>query len=153
MTQTSTIQSTRFGVLEIADDDIVTIEDGILGFPSWSRYVVVAHKEGSPFRWLQSVDEPSLAFLVADPTHFVPSYAPEIADEAASALGLSESTPCLVYTIATIPNGKPQDMTINLAGPIVINGESRVARQLVIEHPDYAIKHRVFDSTTEKIAA
>jgi flagellar assembly factor FliW len=106
-----------------------------------------------PTRKAVPSEDPSLAFLVVEPTHFVHEYAPVLSDEAASSLELDESTPQLVYTIATIPNGKPDEMTINLAGPIVINGLTRSARQLVIEDPNYSIKHRVFGKTTDTLAA
>ena len=153
MTTMNNLQSTRFGAIEYSPEDVVTIQDGLLGFPGREAYLVLTHKEGSPFRWLQSIDEPALAFLVVDPGHFVQGYSPLMSDEAASALGLGEETPRLVYTIATIPNGKPEEMTLNLAGPIVINGETRAARQLVIEDPNCAIKHRVFGKTAEQLAA
>lgn len=153
MTMTTHFTSTRFGEVAYTEADIVTIEGGLLGFPTSSRYLILAHKEGSPFRWLQSLDEPGLAFLVVDPVHFVEGYAPILGEEAAGALGLTEGTPRLVYTIATIPNGRPEEMTINLAGPIVINGETRVARQLVIEDPNCAIKHRVFEGKDKRLAA
>lgn len=150
---TQNLTNTRFGAVEFTNEDIVTLEGGLLGFPDSTRYLVLQHKEGSPFRWFQSIDQPSLAFLVVDPSTFVEGYTPTLSDEAAGTLGLEADTPLLVYTIATIPNGKPDEMTINLAGPIVINGATRVARQLVIEDPNCAIKHRVFGKTTGQIAA
>ncbi|HRI44123.1 MAG TPA: flagellar assembly protein FliW [Fimbriimonadaceae bacterium] len=153
MTTTTNFTSTRFGEVAYTDADIVTLEGGLLGFPASTSYLILAHKEGSPFRWLQSLEEPGLAFLVVDPAHFVDGYAPLLGDEAAQALGLSEDTPRLVYTIVTIPNGRPEEMTINLAGPIVINGVTRVARQLVIEDPNCAIKHRVLENKSKRLAA
>lgn len=144
MTKTQMIETTRFGALEFSTMDVVTLDEGLLGFPGRSRFVVIQHKEGSPFCWLQSVDAGDLAFLVIDPAHYVPDYAPELPDETANQLGLSEETPRLVYTIVTIPKGKPDDMTLNLAGPILINLEERKAKQIVVEDTRYAIRHRVF---------
>ncbi|MBS1710522.1 MAG: flagellar assembly protein FliW [Armatimonadetes bacterium] len=144
MKTTQLIETARFGTIEFCDADLVTLAEGILGFPGQTRYLVIQHKEGSPFCWLQSADDGALAFLVVDPAYYVPDYAPELPDETARQLELGEETPRLVYTIVTIPKGKPDDMTLNLAGPILINLEKRLAKQVVVEDVRYAIRHRVF---------
>ncbi len=120
--------------------------DGLLGFPDFTRYLILQHRDGSPFRWLQCLDEPTLAFLIVDPSHYVSEYAPTLSDEAQASLELDAESPVLVYTIVTIPRGMPEKMTINLAGPIVINGANRKASQLVIDDPQYSVRHSVFDS-------
>jgi len=150
------LNGTRFGQIDYTEDDVVVFEEGLIGFARCREYVLLSTKEGSPFRWLQSVEDPCLAFLVVDPHYYVDSYAPAIEDFEAVKLGIDRDTPCVVYTTAAIPAGSPSDMTINLAAPIVINPTSRKAKQLVIEDPAYTIKHRVFPAanrTEEKQAA
>lgn len=141
---TFTTETARFGVLNYTAQDVVTFDHGLVGFPGLGAFVLVSHKEGSPFRWLQSVDHGDVAFLVVDPAHYVQDYAPEIAETEVESVGISEETPRLVYTIVSIPPGKPDEMTINLAGPIVVNLENGRAKQIVIEDDAYPIKHRVF---------
>jgi len=142
ITETS-VKTQRFGPIEVSPEDIITFPEGLLGFPECTRFVVIQHKEGSPFRWLQSVEHAELAFLIIDPAELVPDYAPIMEDQVALDLGLTEETARLVYTIVTIPRGNPQAMTLNLAGPIVINGETRIARQLVLTDERYGTKHLV----------
>lgn len=144
MTTQYAVETTRFGVVEFSEEDVVTFANGILGFPDARRYLVIHHKEDSPFRWLQNVEYGDLAFLVADPAHYVPGYAPELPDQIAEELNLSEESPRLVYTMVTIPKGKPDGMTLNLAGPLLINLESRQARQVVLEDQRYPIRYKVF---------
>ena len=144
MTTQYAVETTRFGVVEFSEEDVVTFADGILGFPDARRFLVIHHKEDSPFRWLQNVEYGDLAFLVADPAHYVPGYAPELPDQIAEELNLSEESPRLVYTMVTIPKGKPDGMTLNLAGPLLINLESRQARQVVLEDQRYPIRYKVF---------
>ncbi len=144
MTTQYAVETTRFGVVEFSEEDVVTFANGILGFPDARRYLVIHHKEDSPFRWLQNVEYGDLAFLVADPAHYVPTYAPELPDQIAEELNLSEESPRLVYTMVTIPKGKPDGMTLNLAGPLLINLESRQARQVVLEDQRYPIRYKVF---------
>ncbi len=138
-----TIHSTRFGTLECPEECIVTFKGGILGFPHLERYAILQHKEGSPFRWLQSVDEPALAFLVMDPANFRPDYAPEMPPTVAEELQLDEYTPRIVYVILTIPKGKPEEMTANLAGPLLINAETRLGKQIILTDERWGTKHRV----------
>ena len=85
-----------------------------------------------------------MAFLVVPPFAYVPDYDPVVKAEIAEALGLLEDTPRLIFTMVTIPPGQPEEMTINLAGPLVINADTRMAKQVVIEHEAYTIRHRVF---------
>lgn len=136
---------TRFGTIDFTDQDVVQFAEPILGFPDSSRFVLVHIRDDSPFRWLQSVDEPEVSFLVVDPAHYFAEYAPLISNADALSLGLTENTPRLVYTIASIPPGRPEDMTLNLAAPVVINLEKGWGRQLILERENYAIRQRVFE--------
>src|SRR5687768_3616058 len=138
-----TISDTRFGEIEYSADDIITFIDGIIGFPQNTEFLLLNHKPNTPFRWLQSLQEPSLAFLVAFPEAIVPDYAPVVDDSVATELGLTEETPKLLLTTVTIPAGKPNDMTTNLLGPIIINGVTMLAKQVILSDDAYTVKHRV----------
>lgn len=147
------IDTTRFGQIEVEAADIVSFPSGVLGFPETKRYVLIEHQPDSPYRWMQSADEAHLAFLVTDPGNFVPDYAPEMPAKDAEALKLNEDTPRLVYTIVTIPSGNPREMTLNLAGPVVINAADRIGRQIVLEDSAYPVRHRAFGPEKEGAAA
>lgn len=150
------LSATRFGDIEFAEDDVVHFPEGLIGFPNSTSYLILSAKPGSPFRWLQSIDEPALAFLCTDPQHYVPTYAPELSARHARELEMNPETCRMVLCTVAIPRGKPEEMTLNLAGPIVVNAEVRRGRQIVLEDGAYTIKHRVFpqtDKATEPLAA
>ncbi|MDI9637373.1 flagellar assembly protein FliW [Kamptonema cortianum] len=149
MTTEKAIETTRFGYLEYEAEDVVKFQEGMLGFPGKTDFLIIEHKAGSPFRWLQSIDTGDLAFLVVDPGVYLADYAPEMPMEAAEKLELSEDTPRLVYTIVTIPRGKPEAMTLNLAGPLVINLENRQAKQIVLETDLYPIKFPILQAQAQ----
>jgi len=134
------VNTTRFGELEYATEDVLTVRDGLLGFEKCVSFLLIEHREGSPFRWLQSLEKTDVAFLVVDPFQFFADYDLEIDDSSAEELALVESTPKVVYTIVTIPRGRPDDMSVNLAGPVIINGETRIGRQFVMENPAYSVR-------------
>lgn len=151
-----TLYKTRFGDLEIHDEDVFTFVYGLIGFPTLQRFVLLSSKPDSPFRWLQSLDEPSIAFLVTDPFHYVEQYDPMISLGVAEEIHLTDDTPRMIVTTASIPRGKPEEMTLNLAGPIVMNLVTREGRQVVLEDEAYTTKHRVFqqaDRACESVAA
>ena len=65
------IQGTRFGVLEFEENEIITIEDGLLGFPLSKKFLLFPYGQDSSFFWLQSVDAPEIAFIGVNPFYFV----------------------------------------------------------------------------------
>jgi flagellar assembly factor FliW len=66
------VHTTRFGVLDIADDRVLEFPKGLLGFSQHTRFCLLEPGQDACFFWLQCVDEPSLAFVVTDPSLFVP---------------------------------------------------------------------------------
>lgn len=140
-------QSEKLGTITYREDQVITFEEGILGFPELHDYVLLEHGRGV-FTWLQSLEEPSLAFLVVDPWLFFPDYAPEIPDEDVEALELKEPYNFSLFCLVTVPPD-PREMTVNLKGPIVVNLNSRKAKQVVLANQDYTTRHRIFDSSGE----
>ena len=153
MITTQSIETKRFGQIEFGTEDVVAFPEGIIGFPECRQFLILQHKEGSPFRWLQSLDDTDVAFLVVEPTHYVPNYEFKIHEGVVSNLALSDETPYLVYTVVTIPKGNPEGMTLNLAGPIVINGENQKAKQLVLDDPRWPLKYPVVPPGTPQAQA
>lgn len=149
------ITGTRFGEIEFSPNDVLFLKEGLIGFPAMQEFVLISHKEASPFRWMQSVQDPSMAFLCALPQHFVQDYNPELPKGVVEALTLDETTERYVLTTATIPPGRPDDMTLNLAAPILVNANTRSALQFVLEDEAYTVKHRVFPEAKvkERVAA
>src|SRR5260370_6155194 len=108
------VESTRFGPLEADESLAVTLPDGMIGFRSCRRYVILDPDADNPIKWLQCLDNGAVAFPILDPWRFKPDYAPAISDVDARMLDLSEETPKLVFVVVTIPPGDPNAMTANL---------------------------------------
>jgi flagellar assembly factor FliW len=150
-----TLEGTRFGTIDYTPDDVVIFNEGLIGFGSYSEYVMIVTKEGSPYRWLQCLEEPKLAFLVCDPNSFLDDYSPEISQSQANALKLEHETAHLVLVTTTIPAGRPQEARANLAAPIIINLETNHAKQVVLDDDAYTIRYPIFSGakTQEPVAA
>lgn len=148
----STVQTTRFGAVEVEEEIVVEIPEGLIGFAGFRRFVLLDHPESSPIKWLQSIDDGKLAFPVIDPWEFRPDYAPTLSDQDARVLGLTDDGPKLVLAVVTIPRDDPRAMSANLLGPIVINPITRLGKQVIVLDEAYMTKHRILDELT-RIAA
>lgn len=135
------VQSSRFGSFEIEDSRTLNFSQSLLGFPDSTTYVVV-EVEDTPYIWLQSVEEPDVAFLATSPFLFFPSYDLELGDEEQATLEVDDASQVEVLTLLTVHRAGelPENITANLLGPIVINTESRQALQLVLDNPDYSTR-------------
>jgi len=142
------IKTRNFGDMEVDKDRILTFNRGIIGFEDFKKYAVIDHKnENFPFKWLQSLEEKDIAFVVADPFAFYPDYSPVIPNILINYLGLKENERPGFYVIAVVPKD-PVKMTVNLKAPIVFNPFNRKAEQIIVENEDYKIKHYIFTSIT-----
>lgn len=143
MNTITVLTGTRFGAVEYEEVDILTFPEGLIGFPALSQFLLLSHGPQSPFQWLQSIEEPAVAFLVVDPSTFVDGYEPEIDDLQAALLQLKEDTPRLLRTTARLVGKPAEELSLNLAAPIVLNLESRTGKQVVLDNEAYNIRHRV----------
>ena len=136
------IETTRFGHIDINEADIITMPQGLYGFETQQRYCLLQHALGSLYRWLQSVTEPSLAFIVIDPFVYFHDYEIDISD--ADAIFLELNDPSDVKVLALVTFGE-RDVTANLLGPVVLNRARRVARQIVASDQRYGVRHSLLD--------
>ena len=75
-----TLQSTRFGEVEIPDEAVIDFPLGLIGLGG-SRYTLLARSDDAAFVWLHSLDDPALALPLTNPWRFFDSYEVEIADD------------------------------------------------------------------------
>lgn len=141
------IQTTRFGEVEINDAAILTFPQGLYGFEQRHQFCLIDHRPDSPLKWLQSVEDPALAFVVMNPFEYFPDYEVLIPDDEAEELGLADPNQTIVLTIVAIPSD-PYQMTVNLLAPLVINGDTKIARQIILSGQRYSTKHYLLSEAT-----
>ncbi len=139
------VQTVRFGQLEVSDNKLIKMQKPILGFERLSLYCLVEKEEFRPFLWLQSVEDPAVAFIVVNPLVFFPDYRIEVHSNELAELMISRPSRVEAYAIVTIPKDASR-MSANLQGPILINTENNRAKQLVLVNSDYQVRHSVFDA-------
>ncbi|MBI5117395.1 flagellar assembly protein FliW [Candidatus Poribacteria bacterium] len=137
------ITSRTLGQVDIADEQVIEMPSGMIGFPALRRYALFPFPGPDvPFLWWQCIDEPSLCFILIDPTLVCPDYEVSLPAEELADIYVKSSLKSSVYAVVTVPSD-PREMTVNLMGPIVINHSVRKAKQLVLTDPRYTTRHRV----------
>ena len=137
------VKTSRFGEIDVTEDQRLTLVGGLLGFQALTRYVVYQPEELGIFRWVQSEEVPELAFVVCDPRVILPSYHIEVPRDELACIQLEDTEQAEIMVILTHPQD-PSRMTANLMGPIVLNTTTRLARQLVLSDTQYTTRYKVF---------
>lgn len=138
------VNSQRFGPLEISETKIISMARPILGFEKLARFCLIQRDEFRPFLWMQSVEDPAVAFIVVSPSLFYGDYSIEINPNEISELEPISPDLIETYVIASIPDDWKQ-MSINLQGPILINTANNKAKQLVLMNSEYKVQQTVFE--------
>lgn len=149
------IHTSRFGPLQTESHTGMHFPAGLLGFPEMKDYLLIDSPSGGPFKWLQAVTDPELAFVVMDPYLFMEDYRVEVSAEDLRELDARDSKHLGVMVILTItqpeesagpsksvPNGhRHYHVTANLQGPIIFNQTNGWAKQLVLVRSPYHTRH------------
>jgi len=137
------IETSRFGTITVEEDQIFRLPEGIIGFPEWTRYLLVNHREGSPYLWLQSVENQDLAFVLMDPLDLVADYDIDLSPEDSDLLQLDQPVEIKALVVVNISRQQPPEITANLLAPVVINSGKKIAKQVILYQSDYSVRHPV----------
>lgn len=139
------INTRKFGEIEIDEAKILSMPDGLPGFPGFERFVLLEDTKTAPFCWYQSIEDPNLALVVMSPFLFMADYQPGlkglIADRGWT--GVREEELITYVVINITENNKKKKITANLVGPLVINPKTNEAVQLVISDSTYSCQHTI----------
>ena len=73
------INTRDYGEIDINEDDILTFVEPIFGFEEYKKFIFLIEEDfEGQIAWLQSVDEPELCFIVANPNMVNFEYTPSI---------------------------------------------------------------------------
>lgn len=132
-----------FGTIDIADEKIVTMEKGMIGFPELKHFALIFDEEKEKkdrlIMWFQSMDDGDIAFPVMEPSQALEEYAPEFSEEMLSVLGEMKDEDVFLLVTVTVPR-EVEKLTCNLQAPIIINMSNNKGAQVIVEN-DYPIKY------------
>lgn len=142
------VKTRFFGEIDLEEDKMIKFENGLMGFEEYKNYTILydSEKEERPeISWLQSLDEPGLALPVISPLCVKKDYNPVVEDELLRCLGELNDENLVILITMTIPHDLTK-MTANLKAPIIINSDTRLGRQLIVENSDYEVKFDAYNA-------
>jgi flagellar assembly factor FliW len=137
------VKTGSFGQLTVGDDEIITIPQGLLGFPEYTKFCLVDPADDTLILWLQSMENPNIAFAMLEPKIFKPDYTARLSAVELRELRLQNINQSTVYSILTIPDDVTA-MSANLKAPLVINLKEQIAKQVVLQENEFTIKHLMY---------
>ena len=140
------IKTTRFGTITVEDGKVLHFPQSIPGFAS-KEFVLLTLEDQRPFRWLQAVDDPNLAFVVLDPFPFFKDYKPLVPTVDMAFLEMTAQSEALLFVLCVVKEGPT--ITANLLAPILINPGNNRGKQVILMNQDYPIRQPL--SLTPKV--
>ncbi len=133
---------TKLGEIEIEEDKLITFEEGIPGLEDLKKFVIVSNGS-DPIMWLVSLEDENVALPVINPWLIRVDYTVDVPKDVTEDLGIENKDDVQVWAILVIPHDNPENMTINLMAPILVNTKNNKAKQIIMEDSGYGIRHLV----------
>jgi len=127
--------NSRFGEIEYDPAKTILFSEGLVGFENLRHFVVIPNQKEGPLFWIQSIEDPQVAFILTDPSQFFVDYrvVPEKAEK--EKLGLGEGGDCFVLSVVTVHPDKT--ITLNLAAPVLFAPTTNRGLQMILEGTPY----------------
>lgn len=122
------ISTKQFGEIEFEEKNILQFKEGIIGFESFNRFLLIA-QEDSYFYWLTAIDEPEIVFPLVPAKILLDEY-PEKENHQA-------------FAIVKL-NREPAKITANLKAPLYINQEQSLGIQEIFDDEKFPIDYQLF---------
>lgn len=144
------IKTSRFGPIQITEEDPILFTEGLLGFVNLKQFVLLDDPNDEIFAWLQSCDEENIAFPILEPELFEEGFQLKLSKADLATLKEEDVTKLRVFCIITIPED-PSKMTANLKAPVVVNVHERIARQCVLQDNKLEIREPIFSKLQQRV--
>ena len=147
------LDTERFGEVSYTQEEILFFPRGIPAFENNHSWMLIGNDDNA-IKWLQSIDDPSLALPVTSPDAVQPDYNARIPEDELKLVGSVNPADLALLIVVSIPEAAPWNMTANLRAPILINLKSHRAVQVIALNEEYPIRHVVFpEDVREKMKA
>lgn len=137
-----TIQ-TDYGIVEYKESDLLIFSDGLFGFSTLTKYLLLyLNEDDDSMLLLQSVEENKVGFVLINPFLLCPDYSPVLSPEELACLGVEDGGELSYYSICVVRNNYLEN-TVNLKCPLVVNPHTRHGIQVILENSPYGYRHEL----------
>lgn len=125
--------------MKLATDNLSNLQQcqihipfGLIGLSDLQQFALSPIEESWPFMSMRCTTNDDFSFIVIEPQGFIPDYEIELSDEEAECLQIHSAEDALVLNIVTIHSSSPLFVTVNLAGPVIVNRRTLLGKQVII---------------------
>lgn len=144
------IETDRFGTFDTKDNKIINFPQGLPGFEELHNFIILEVPQTKPIYWLQSTEDKHIALPVILSFEILDDYYIDIRDNELEELLVESQNDLLVMNVVVIPQ-KIEDMTVNLAAPIIINAVRGFGKQIIIDAKTMPIRWPVYEAIMKKL--
>ena len=120
-------------------DAVIHFDEGLIGFSEFKDFILMKTESHAPFRLLQSLESPSVSFLVLEASTVVQNYNELVPEREWESLGVIGNTKQLALVIVVIGSG-PQASTGNFQAPLLVNYQKMVGKQLILTDSGFSVR-------------
>lgn len=147
------VDTAVFGPMEVADDHIFSMPEGLYGFEQVGDFALVTQADDDvTLMWYQPVNGQLPCFVVFNPFDIIDGYDPVIESSDLRALNCGKGDKLEYLVIAVVPEDITR-ITVNLKSPIVLNKRNKLARQVILANKDYPIKFALVEEQSSAVNA
>lgn len=139
------------GEIEFEESSIVHFKEGMLGMPSFKKFLLLDFENLRPLYRLQCVDEPKLSFLLIDPDFVDPSLKQYVHKRDPEQTFYELNDNCALFAVCKV-NEADGDITANLVAPVVINYNKMEGNQVILLDSPYDVRHSLSQVSERKEA-
>lgn len=140
------IDTQYFGTISYNKEELIHFPEGLFGFPDQKDYLPLAfNKDSDALLCLQSVNDANISFILMNPFLLYEGYLPTLSDDDKKFIICTHKDDMVSYYVICVIHESMEESTVNLKCPIVVNTETRLARQVILENPIYKFRHPVGD--------
>jgi len=130
------VEEIKHGEKGAQNSHLIDVSGGLFGFPDIKQMELFYDQEELPFMWLREEIKEGLAFIVIEPGGIIPDYTVEISDNDVDYLGITGADDTMILNIVTLPNEGNSKISVNLVGPVIVNRNTLIAKQCIINNHD-----------------
>lgn len=144
------IETDRFGSFDTKDSKLIDFPQGLPGFEELHQFIILEVPQTKPVYWLQSTENKYIALPVILSFEIMDDYYIDIRENELEELQVESQNDLLVMNVVVIPE-KIEDMTVNLAAPIIINAVRGVGKQIIIDAKTMPIRWPVYEAIMKSL--
>ncbi len=141
------LKTRLFGEIQVKEEKIINFTKPILGFDNCREYIMLENESIFPTFWLQSVNNPDIAFPVVSPNIVDENYSFKLPAHELEDIQLKKIEDAIILTLMVVPESI-SSMRTNMRAPIIYNPVTKMAKQLILNDEKYQIHHYIVADMT-----